>query len=462
MSTTFDLVSVLGEVLHSKGNAEVATASLTKPFIALYFTASWCPPCRKFTPELVNYYLQPHIQEKLDIVVVSRDREESAHDGYFAKMPWLSVPFADRDRAAVLLKKYNVRFIPTFVLIDAATGEIVANDFRGIVEKDPKGHFFPYPAKSIRSILSSVTTVSPHESFNGKYLALFFDSPSFGIDEYTKVDFSAESAAIRTALLQAHTDSKSNNNPFEVLQISLAKTREEHETNAAGVPWPVTAFDETFNTAFHLGRLYNLSFDQPSVVVIDQARNVINRDAALSFKKGAKFPFESLKVVDLNESRISNNFEYIDKPSLIVNLESVKDNAEQVAAFEEILGVVANKYGGGGEVVCTDEYCETSPASEPEVIVFTSKSENSLARYLRTQAGLDEVETKPDAVLYDFNDARVVYPLRADVTKDNLIQFIEDFKSGKLKELKEAENKAKEEAEKAAKEAAETAATAAA
>ena len=35
----------------------VSAAALTeKPFVVLYFSASWCPPCQKFTPDLVKYY----------------------------------------------------------------------------------------------------------------------------------------------------------------------------------------------------------------------------------------------------------------------------------------------------------------------------------------------------------------------------------------------------------------------
>ncbi|KAJ3018438.1 UNVERIFIED_CONTAM: hypothetical protein HDU68_011146 [Siphonaria sp. JEL0065] len=437
----FDFTDLLGETLHSKGNAEVATSTLGtngKEYVALYFTASWCPPCRAFTPILNEYYLLQHIQEKLDIVVVSSDREESAHDGYFAKMPWLSIPYADRDRVPALRAKYEVKGIPTLVLISAATGELLVKPLRSLVEKDQKGHFFPYPEKSIRTVLSKVETVTEHESFNGKSLALYFDDAS-------------STPETRDALVEAYKESKANGHAFEVLQISWETTSEAHASHAAQVPWPTVAFDEKFDTAFHLAKLYNLSYNEPAIVVLDAARTIINKDAAIAIKKGAKFPFTALKVVDLNESSISNNFSLYEKPSLIAYLESVSDT--EISRLEEILTSVAEttnaSTSGGGGVVCTGDVCEISESGEPDVIFFTAKTQNEYARYYRGVAGLGE-ETTPDAIIYDFNNGRVAFPFRGEFSHDNLVQFVGDFKSGKLRALKEKEDqekKAREERE---------------
>ena len=47
--------------------------------------------------------------KSLEIVFVSSDRDEKAFDDYFAEMPWLALPYAERKLKATLSKKYKVR-----------------------------------------------------------------------------------------------------------------------------------------------------------------------------------------------------------------------------------------------------------------------------------------------------------------------------------------------------------------
>ena len=48
-----------------------------------------CPPCRRFTPELAEYYKQmkEKVGDKLEIVFVSSDRSEDEWREYFGEMP---------------------------------------------------------------------------------------------------------------------------------------------------------------------------------------------------------------------------------------------------------------------------------------------------------------------------------------------------------------------------------------
>ena len=51
-------------------------------------------------------------------------------------MPWLAIPFEDRDTKAKLSDKYGVSGIPTLILVDGATGETITKEGRGKVTKD--------------------------------------------------------------------------------------------------------------------------------------------------------------------------------------------------------------------------------------------------------------------------------------------------------------------------------------
>ena len=68
--------------------------------LGLYFSAHWCPPCRDFTPKLAEWYIKltgGALKDKLEIVFVSSDRDEDTFDEYFDSMPWLCLPYNEKD-----------------------------------------------------------------------------------------------------------------------------------------------------------------------------------------------------------------------------------------------------------------------------------------------------------------------------------------------------------------------------
>ncbi len=107
------------------------TAALSNSrIVALYFSAQWCGPCRAFTPLLIEFY--NHLQEVvpthgLKIVFVSSDQEESQFQAYYHKMPFLSLPFANRALAQHAKSVFGVRGIPSLVVIDALSGLILTS-----------------------------------------------------------------------------------------------------------------------------------------------------------------------------------------------------------------------------------------------------------------------------------------------------------------------------------------------
>jgi thiol-disulfide isomerase/thioredoxin len=113
--------------------------------VGLYFSAHWCPPCRGFTPKLAEAYTAIVGNGKsLEIVFVSSDLDEAAFASYYKEMPWLALPFAERELQQKLSEQFKVSSIPSLILLDGMTGEVISEDGRTVIIHDPAGKGFPW------------------------------------------------------------------------------------------------------------------------------------------------------------------------------------------------------------------------------------------------------------------------------------------------------------------------------
>ncbi len=109
-----------------------------KKLIGLYFSARWCPRCRKFTPTLVEYYNRvAPTHPEFEILFVSSDRSESGMEQYMrdAQMPWPAVRF-DKVAEKEAVQKYAGAGIPCLVIIDS-DGRVISHSYEGKTNVGP-------------------------------------------------------------------------------------------------------------------------------------------------------------------------------------------------------------------------------------------------------------------------------------------------------------------------------------
>ena len=123
-------------LLNSEGK-EVSSAVLQNKIVGIYFSAQWCPPCRHFTPSLVEF--RDKNSKDFEVVFVSSDRSQKDQLEYMKKynMNWYTIAHGS-EAANALKKKYEVRGIPSLVIVDA-DGKTITKNGRGDVSKNPKG-----------------------------------------------------------------------------------------------------------------------------------------------------------------------------------------------------------------------------------------------------------------------------------------------------------------------------------
>lgn len=100
-------------------------------YYGIYFSASWCGPCRQFTPGLVDAYRElkqkyPHFE----VVFVSADRSAGDMTAYMKqdRMPWPALKY-ELVQGSTLMR-YAGPAIPCLVLVDA-NGKVLSDSFRG-------------------------------------------------------------------------------------------------------------------------------------------------------------------------------------------------------------------------------------------------------------------------------------------------------------------------------------------
>lgn len=91
----------------------VANAS----YVLVYFSGHWCPPCRVFTPKLVEFTRRYRRNDNFEVVLVSYDESVEKMCDYMreAKMPWGGVlngtdqlsPFGDEVTGFPHLRVYD-------------------------------------------------------------------------------------------------------------------------------------------------------------------------------------------------------------------------------------------------------------------------------------------------------------------------------------------------------------------
>jgi len=144
------------EVIDQEGDS-VAVSDLrgAGKVLGLYFSAHWCPPCKAFTPKLVETVKAVKAAGKqLEIIFVSSDRSMSDFQSYFGTMTGFhAIPQGDK-RKDMLSKAFNVEGIPTFVIVDADTGATINPNARGVVSADPKGEAFPWTPPAVEDLSS--------------------------------------------------------------------------------------------------------------------------------------------------------------------------------------------------------------------------------------------------------------------------------------------------------------------
>nr|XP_019710017.1 probable nucleoredoxin 1-2 [Elaeis guineensis] len=332
-----DLKSLLAgderDFLVRNNGDQVRIANLEGKTIGLYFSASWCPPCRRFTPQLIETYGELSSEGKgLEVVFVSGDRDEDSFNGYFSKMPWLAIPFSDSKARDQLNKLFKVRGIPHLVILDAR-GEVVNEEGVEAV-RDYGSGAYPFTLEKINKLKEDeeaakreqtlqTVLVSPSRDYlisnngnkvsvselEGKIVCLYFTVNGFDpCDEFTVV------------LAKIYKTLKERGESFEVVLVSLDDEESSFKEGFASMPWLAIPFED--KSRERLVRYFELETAPTLVVLGPDGKTLHTNIAELVEEHGEEawegFPFSQDKL-DLLAEKAKAKLEAQTLESLLVS-----------------------------------------------------------------------------------------------------------------------------------------------
>ena len=129
--------------LITKDGADAPADALEGKVLLLYFSASWCPPCHRFTPVLADFY--DDVQGaggKIEIVYVPGDRSRGDMMKYFNELhgDWVALDMSESATIRDLNERYQVRGIPSLVAVQS-DGAVIDAECRDKVQSLGPGAF---------------------------------------------------------------------------------------------------------------------------------------------------------------------------------------------------------------------------------------------------------------------------------------------------------------------------------
>lgn len=113
--------------------------SASAKYLAVLFSAEYCPPCQRFAEPLQKFVDHVKASGDFEFVLCNCDKSEEAYNDHLKSLPWIhALPFnADPSIIEALEDKANAAVVPTLSVFSLAKGfeKPVVNDVKGLILK---------------------------------------------------------------------------------------------------------------------------------------------------------------------------------------------------------------------------------------------------------------------------------------------------------------------------------------
>ena len=388
--------------IDNKGQ-EYTDSILANKNVLLYFSASWCGPCRSFSPSLAEFYNKYHENKNFEIVFVSSDQDAESFNEYFGHMPWKALPFSDRQRKQDLSKKFKVQGIPTLVVLDQ-NGKLITDAGVENVMSDPSAEEFPWTPLGFADSFGS--TFLDHA---GKQVAIDDSVEAVGI--YFSAHWCPPCRGFTPKLAETYNTINQSSKKFEVVFVSGDNNEEQFNEYFESMPWlAIPLGDKRINSLNQLFKVQGI----PHLVIVDpkngQVINDNGRSAVSGDPNGEKFPWHPLDLEELTGDTAGAHF----------------NSDVCFAAFnidESVVQQVADKYAKG--------FNEQGLAYSERPLFFLIVKDDPVIPRVKEFLGIGDKADGPFAVIFSLSDG-AKYEKSGDLTFETLDTFVGQYLNNEL------------------------------
>jgi len=402
-------VDLLGPELLKKEETVKTADVLQDKYVALYFSAHWCGPCRGFTPRLAEQYekIVNDLGKDWEVVFCSSDQNDSAFQSYYKEMPWLALPYSKRELKEKLSNKYGVRGIPTLVLLNKEA-ELITTGGRNKVMDEAAFPWLPVP---FEKCFDNVT--AENFDINKGVKAIYFSAHWCGpCRNFTPL------------LKKIYEKLKPENKDFEIVFVSSDRSQEQFDEYFEEMPWAAVPFDNKGEMA-SLEEKYGVE-GIPAMVVLQDGK-LLNPSAVATVRGAAgedgdaaaacaAFPWKQEAVEELSMSTAGN---LNNCPCLILFQE--KNVAEDVRKTN------ASYLQAAAEV----ELENALSGNERKMAYYTHNQEQPQITGMM-QKMMTELEAEDKMVILHFGGQGAYYVADLPKSEADVNKFVADFHAGNL------------------------------
>lgn len=143
----------------------VEATVIDNKFVGLYFSNHGCgEECHEFVKTLSEVYrrIKSRNPGKFEIIYVSEDKDEEQFRENYKNMPWLALPFEDRDVKDRLRQIFHfVKTLPALVILDRDHKTVVNQNAMQNVIDDIQAYDFPWSPKPVDPFADDIEPVAP-------------------------------------------------------------------------------------------------------------------------------------------------------------------------------------------------------------------------------------------------------------------------------------------------------------
>lgn len=229
-------------------------------------------------------FIQKEKGKNFEIVFVSSDRDNGSFAEYFSEMPWLALPFADRDRKQKLSQQFRVTGIPCLVIL-GPDGQLITSEGVEDVSNDPEGANFPWKPIPFAEAFSG-----PVEDNHGDKLEIKeLQSQNDYIGLYFSASWCGPCQAATPGLIKVYNTLREKGHKFELIFASRDEESAAHKDYFGKMPWKAFSFKDARVNA--LAKHFEIE-GIPSLVILDKNGAVVNSDAMGSIDDIDNFPWK--------------------------------------------------------------------------------------------------------------------------------------------------------------------------